>query len=119
MFLSGAGLSRGYYALTRKNLSATAIAMTAKRGDGEAINCLSLYRNRLARSLAAVINVLDPDIIVLGGGLSNIDDIYHDLITVINEFVFTDALDTAIVRACHGDSSGVRGAACLWPATFR
>ena len=119
MFLSGAGLSRGYYALTRKNLSATAIAMTAKRGDGEAINCLSLYRNRLARSLAAVINVLDPDIIVLGGGLSNIDDIYHDLITVIKEFVFTDALDTAIVRACHGDSSGVRGAACLWPATFR
>jgi len=93
--------------------------MTAKRGDGEAINCLSLYRNRLARSLAAVINVLDPDIIVLGGGLSNIDDIYHDLITVIKEFVFTDALDTAIVRACHGDSSGVRGAACLWPATFR
>jgi len=80
---------------------------------------LSLYRNRLARSLAAVINLLDPDIIVLGGGLSNIDDIYHDLINVIKEFAFTDALDTTIVRACHGDSSGVRGAACLWPATFR
>lgn len=117
MFLSGGGLSREYHAMTRKNLNAAAIAVAAKSGDGAALNCLSHYRNRLARGLAAVINILDPDTIVLGGGLSNIDDIYHGLISVIQEFAFTDALDTTIVRAFHGDSSGVRGAACLWPAT--
>jgi fructokinase len=117
MFLSGAGLSREFYGLTKKNLSATAISVAAQRGDDDALSCLLLYRNRLARSLAAVINLLDPEIIVLGGGLSNIDDIYLNLIDVIKEFAFSDGVDTAIVRASHGDSSGVRGAACLWPAT--
>ncbi len=116
-FLSGPGLSRGYHALTQKNLSAKDIAAAAESGDGEAIKCLSLYRNRLARSLATVINMLDPDIIVLGGGLSNVEEIYQNLITAIKEFTFTDVLDTTIVRALHGDLSGVRGAACLWPAT--
>jgi len=115
-YLCGAGLARQYYALTQRSLTANDIAAAAHDGDEAALNSLSLYRDRLARSLASVINVIDPDIVVLGGGLSNIDAIYTGLTDLILKFAFTDVLHTKIARAVHGDSSGVRGAAWLWPA---
>ena len=115
-YLCGAGLVRQYQALTQRSLSANDIAAAVQKGDQAALDTLSLYRDRLARGLASVINVLDPDIIVLGGGLSNIDAIYAGLDDLILKFAFTDVLHTKIARAVHGDSSGVRGAAWLWPA---
>jgi fructokinase len=114
-FLSGSGLSRDYHALTGRSLAAKEIALASQNGDSVAFQCLSIYQGRLARSMAAVINVLDPDIIVLGGGLSNVEYIYANIISLIGKYAFSDQLDTTIVRALHGDSSGVRGAAWLWP----
>lgn len=114
-FLSGGGLSRDYHALTRKTLTATEIALAADNNDSLALRCLSVYQVRLARSVAALINVLDPDIIVFGGGLSNVRYIYTDIMSHVRKYAFSDVLDTTVVRALHGDSSGVRGAAWLWP----
>ena len=74
------------------------------------------YVDRLARALASVINILDPDIIVLGGGISNIESLYRCVPAFWCEYVFSDRVDTRLERARHGDSSGVRGAAWLWPA---
>lgn len=74
------------------------------------------YINRLARSLAIVINILDPNIIVLGGGLSNINSLYEELPKVWGQYIFSDVVNTQLAKAVHGDSSGVRGAAWLWPA---
>lgn len=113
-FLSGPALSREYFARSGVALEAHAIA-EARHRDASADLCLRLYQDRLARGLAAVINIVDPDIIVLGGGLSNIETLYHDLPAVIARHAFSDRLDTPIVQAAHGDSSGVRGAAWLWP----
>ena len=76
---------------------------------------MTVYQDRLARSLAVVINLLDPDVIVLGGGLSNIVPLYAGLSALVGNYTFSDGIDTPIVRAAHGDSSGVRGAAWLWP----
>ena len=73
------------------------------------------YVDRLARALTTVVNVLDPDVIVLGGGLSNIDELYTGLPAALPGYVFSDVCQTRIARAHHGDSSGVRGAAWLWP----
>lgn len=78
--------------------------------------CLTVYQDRLARSLAVVINLLDPDVIVLGGGLSNMVQLYAGLSKLVGTYTFSDGIDTPIVRAAHGDSSGVRGAAWLWSA---
>ncbi|MGO9007450.1 MAG: ROK family protein [Beijerinckiaceae bacterium] len=114
-FLSGTGLSRDYEGLAGQNLSAAEISLAASMGDAAALQCLALYQDRLARALAAMINIVDPDAIVLGGGLSNIENLYGDLGANIERYVFTDAIDTKIYRAVHGDSSGVRGAAWLWP----
>lgn len=83
--------------------------------DSDAQDCLDVFQDRLARSLAAVINILDPDVIVLGGGLSNIKRPYGTLPRLVEAYAFSDAIDTPIVRAAHGDLSGVRGAAWLWP----
>jgi len=115
-FLSGAGLTRDYQGRTGINLSAQEIALAAESGDPFAVECVKVYRNRLARSLAALINVLDPDVVVLGGGLSNIATLYDELPSLVERYAFSDIISTQIVRAKHGDSSGVRGAAWLWPA---
>ena len=77
---------------------------------------MEIYEHRLARGLAHVINILDPDTIVFGGGLSNIERLYQNVPAMIQRYVFSDGVETTIVRAAHGDSSGVRGAAWLWPA---
>jgi fructokinase len=115
-FLSGAGLSRDYYAMTGRNVTADAISLAASEDSEPAVRCISIYKQRLARSLAMLINIVDPDVIVLGGGLSNIDAIYGGIKDLVEEFAFSDGLGTEFRRAVHGDSSGVRGAAWLWPA---
>jgi fructokinase len=114
--LSGPGLSATYAAIAGRSAEAAAIAAYAEAGDSTAIQALELYESRLARALASIINVLDPDVIVLGGGLSNIRRLYTRVPERLKPFVFSDSADTPIVPARHGDSSGVRGAAWLWPA---
>lgn len=118
-FLSGTGLSRDYHSRSTKELPAKDVASEASQeGDKFARASLDSYRNRLARSLAGVINILDPDVIVLGGGLSNTERLYTGLSTQVALYTFSDGINTPIVPATHGDSSGVRGAACLWPPLF-
>jgi fructokinase len=114
-FLSGSGLSRDYRQRTGKTVTAEEIARAADYGDIDADECLAIFQDRLARSLASVINILDPDVIVLGGGLSNILKLYAAVPILVQSHTFSDAVNTPIVRAHHGDSSGVRGAAWLWP----
>jgi fructokinase len=117
-FLSGPGLARDHALATGERLDPAAIVARADAGDGDprAIATLSRYQDRLARALASVINVLDPHVIVLGGGLSKIDSLYATVPARWGVYVFSDRVDTKLVRATHGDSSGVRGAAWLWPA---
>ena len=113
-FLSGPGLARDYREPGAGNVSALDIAARAEKGEPQALACLDRYEDRMARALASVINVLDPDVIVLGGGLSNVDRLYQAVPRRWGPFVFSDRVDTRLVRAAHGDSSGVRGAAWLW-----
>lgn len=120
-FLSGPGLSFDHAYRTGKNLSAEAIVAAATAGDGAAEASLLRYENRMARALAGIINVLDPDVIVLGGGMSNVERLYANVPRLWTEYVFTcgvaaqpEPVSTRLVRAAHGDSSGVRGAAWLW-----
>ena len=110
-FLSGHGLARDDAA----RRSADEIARRAAAGDDLATAALGRYEERLARALASVINVIDPDAIVLGGGLSNLASLYENVPRLWGRFVFSDRVDTRLLRAQHGDSSGVRGAAWLWP----
>jgi fructokinase len=114
-FLSGSGLSRDYYAQSGRQMTAIGIAEASAAGDPLANECLKFYQDRLARSLASVINVLDPDAIVLAGGLSNLTCLYSALPELVESYAFSADSGTPIVRAVHGDSSGVRGAAWLWP----
>ena len=118
-FLSGSGLTRDYLARSGQQKTAVAIAEAAADGDSIAHECLQLYQDRLARSLASVINVLDPDAIVLGGGLSNLACLYPALPALLKSYAFSADIGTPIRAAVHGDSSGVRGAAWLWPAALR
>jgi fructokinase len=114
-FLSGPGLSAAYAQIAGRQLDASQVAALAKEGDAGAGSALEVYEARLARALASIINVLDPDVIVLGGGLSNIGRLYDRVPGLWKPFVFSDSADTPLVQARHGDSSGVRGAAWLWP----
>jgi len=113
-FLSGPALSSTYRSIAGRSADAAEIASLANSGDRGANATLDIYENRLARALASIINVLDPDVIVLGGGLSNIARLYNRVPPLLKSFVFSDSADTPIVAARHGDSSGVRGAAWLW-----
>lgn len=115
-WLSGPGLARDYRVLTGTELAAGTIAERAAAGETAAGTVLARYADRMARALAGVINILDPDVIVLGGGMSNVDRLYRDVPERWGRYVFSDRVDTRLVRARHGDSSGVRGAAWLWPA---
>lgn len=112
-FLSGPGLTRDYVSAGAAEATPAAIAELAGRGDEIASACMRRYEDRLARGLATVINVLDPSVIVLGGGLSNIARIYDNVPPLLPRYVFSDSVRTKIVQAAHGDSSGVRGAAML------
>ena len=114
-FLSGPGLARDY-AGDDRTISAEQIARRAARGEPAASACLARYADRMARSLASVINILDPAVIVLGGGLSKIERLYHEVPRLWGRYVFSDIVRTRLAPPLHGDSSGVRGAAWLWPA---
>jgi fructokinase len=113
-FLSGPALAREFMARGGDARTAEQIAVAAQRGDALAQECMGRYIDRLARALAGVINVLDPDALVLGGGLSNIEALYHEVPGRLSHYAFSDGVDTPVLRARHGDSSGVRGAAWLW-----
>lgn len=112
-FLSGPALAREYVSRGGLDLTAAEIAGRAERGDPLALECLDGYERRFARAIASIINVIDPDVIVLGGGLSNITRLYENVPKLWSPHVFSDRVDTRLVRAKHGDSSGVRGAAWL------
>jgi fructokinase len=115
-YLSGPGLSRDFMRAAKPLMPAEEIVALAAAGDLNASLCLDRYEDRFARALASVINVFDPEVIVLGGGLSNVDRLYASIPGRWSAFVFSDVVTTRLVRARHGDSSGVRGAAWLWPA---
>lgn len=113
-FLAGPGLERSYLDHTGKAITAPAIEQLATDGDTVATALMTQYCNLLALALSNVINILDPDTIVLGGGMSNADLLYGKTTQFLPQYVFSDQVNTRIVKAMHGDSSGVRGAAWLW-----
>lgn len=115
-FLSGPGLERDFAAHTGQERTAAEIAKAANDGADEAVATLDRYHDRLARALASVVNILDPDVIVLGGGVSNVDSIYATVPAIWDRYVFSSQVLTKLVKAQYGDSSGVRGAARLWQA---
>jgi fructokinase len=124
--LSGPGLARDYQEdaadarhSEQDRADAREVVARAARGEPRAVAALARYETRLARALANVINVLDPDVIVLGGGVSNIERLYESVPRLWTPYVFSDRVTTRLVRARHGDSSGVRGAAWLWPDRVR
>ncbi len=114
-WVSGTGLQNDYQRAVGERPTGAEIVARAEKGDAEAEAALSRYENRLARSLAAIITVLDPDVIVFGGGMSNADRLYRNVPSMLPQWVFGSECATPIRRAMHGDSSGVRGAAWLWP----
>lgn len=113
-FLSGPAMAREYRARTGRDVDAAGIAELAASGEPDAKRSLDEYVSRLARALASIINVLNPDAIVLGGGVSNVAKLYEEVPRLWSKYVFSDVVTTRLVRAKHGDSSGVRGAAWLW-----
>jgi fructokinase len=113
-FLSGPGLARDYEPGTAHPRDAAEIVRRAGAGDVQAEAALRRYERRMARALASVINIVDPDAIVLGGGLSNVARLYEHVPEIWRPFVFSDHVATPLLRPVHGDSSGVRGAAWLW-----
>ncbi|HXY99566.1 MAG TPA: ROK family protein [Stellaceae bacterium] len=113
-FLSGPALAQDHRRATGEALDAAAIAARAEAGDAAAAASLGRYEARLARGLAAVINLLDPAVIVLGGGLSRIGRLYERVPLLWGAHVFSDTIATRLVPPRHGDASGVRGAAWLW-----
>jgi fructokinase len=113
-FVSAPGLADDHRLSTGTPLETEVIVARAESGDAACQSTLARYEERLARALAHVVNVLDPDVIVLGGGLSNLDRLYENVRRLWSGYVFSDRVDTRLVRNAHGDSSGVRGAAWLW-----
>jgi fructokinase len=114
-FLSGPGLARDHEQASGERLEPAAIVSRARDGDQAALATLVRYHHRLARALASVLNVVDPDVVVLGGGLSTIPNLGEEVMRQWDRYVFSDLVTTVVVTARHGDSSGVRGAAWLWP----
>jgi len=116
-FLSGPGMARDHQRATGQALEPAEIVRRADAGEPDAAATLERYEDRMARALASVINIIDPDVIVLGGGMSNIARLYHHVPARWARYVFSDRVDTRLVPPMHGDSSGVRGAAWLWLAS--
>ena len=114
-FLSGPGFERDHVVAGGEVLASPDIVTRAGAGDTLAAQSLTRYADRLARALASVINIVDPDVIVLGGGMSNIKALYELVQERLPQYVFSDRVATRVVQNRHGDSSGVRGAAWLWP----
>ena len=114
-WLAGPGFEKSWQLRTGQSLTSEAIVALATKGDKPALALLDEYCDLLALGLSTIINVLDPACIVLGGGMSNIDAIYSKLDQYLPQYVFSDTLNTQILKANYGDASGVRGAAWLWP----
>jgi fructokinase len=115
-FVSGPGLSRSHAEATGECKSTLEIAAAARLGESHARASLEAYAGRLSRGLSSVINVLDPDAVVLGGGLSQIAELYPLVTEQLSRWAFSDRIDTPVLPPLHGDASGVRGAAWLWTA---
>lgn len=116
-WLSGPGLARDHAQRCGQSLNGEEIVAAALAGAADCEESLARYEDRLARALATVINLLDPDVIVLGGGLCRIQRLYENVPVHWKNWVFSDSVETRLVPAAHGDSSGVRGAAWLWPVS--
>ncbi|HAT2278234.1 TPA: fructokinase [Raoultella ornithinolytica] len=114
-FISGTGFATDYQRLSGQSLTGNAIMQRVSEQDPLAEQALKRYEMRLAKSLAHVVNILDPDVIVLGGGMSNVERLYQTVPELVKSWVFGGECETPIRKAVHGDSSGVRGAAWLWP----
>ena len=114
-FLSGPGFTADFRRASGREASPKEIATAAGAGEVAAMAAMARYARRAAKALASVINVLDPDVIVLGGGVSNVTALYEAVPKLWGEYAFSDVVKTPLVRNRHGDSSGVRGAAWLWP----
>ncbi len=115
--LSGRGLKQTFLEQSGRELEARDIARLAKDGDQAAAKCIDTYCQQLARCLATVVNIVDPEVVVLGGGLSHIEQLYDLVIGYMEGFVFTEGVLTTITQPTFGDASGALGAACLWPAS--
>ncbi|MEZ0224489.1 MAG: ROK family protein [Alphaproteobacteria bacterium] len=113
-WISGTGFKNDYKRVNGEEVSTHDIITKAQDGDKKCVAALSRYSDRLARALAQVINIMDPDVLVLGGGMSNVNSLYKDVPEAWKKYVFSDTVKTPLVPARHGDSSGVRGAAWLW-----
>jgi fructokinase len=107
-------MERDHERATGRPWDSRRIAGAMEQGDAGAVASYRRYVDRLARGLATVVNVLDPDVVVLGGGMSNLPSLPEDVEAALGPWVFTDQARTRVVRNLHGDSSGVRGAAWLW-----
>ena len=116
MWVSGTGVARDFLQHTGVALTTRQIVSNAAAGDAEAIAAIECFEDRLARGLAEVVNILDPDVFVFGGGLSLLQRIYTNIPAKLSQYVFGGEAETPLVQAKYGDSSGVRGAAWLWPA---
>jgi len=114
-WLSGPGIVRDHEIYNNEFIDAETLDSKARFGDEEANDTMQRYEDRMARSLAHIINVLDPDVIVLGGGMGNIKRLYNNVPAIWGQYVFSDKVVTQLLPPLHGDSSGVRGAAWLWP----
>jgi fructokinase len=115
MWVSGTGIALDYRTVTGRALTTQEIVSQFEAGDREAAAAMERFEDRLARGLAQVVNVLDPDVIVIGGGVSRVKHIYRELPKKLKRYVFGGEASTPILPAMYGDSSGVRGAAWLWP----
>ena len=113
-WISGKGLEWDFARASGRDLDGRGIIAAMRAGDTEAEAAYRRYVARLARAMAMVANILDPDVFVLGGGMSNVDELYRDLPDAMRPFIFSDTYSVPIAKAAHGDSSGVRGAAWLW-----
>lgn len=118
LWISGTGLKLDYARVTGEEISTHDIIAATRTGEPKAVAALERYTDRLARSLSVVINVLDPDVIVLGGGMSNVISLYEDVPRIWGKYIFSDSVHTKLKPPVHGDSSGVRGAAWLWNDDF-
>jgi fructokinase len=117
LYISGTGLEQDLLRQTGQRLSAAQVVEAARAGEARAMAAFDRYVDRLGRALAVLVDIVDADAIVLGGGMSNVAELYERVPKIVAGLIFSDTFETPILPALHGDSSGVRGAAWLWPVS--
>ena len=115
VWISGTGFKMDYKRVTGEELSTHDVITNMRKKEPKAMAAFERYTDRLARALGNVINILDPDMVVLGGGMGNVSELYDDVPKIWDQYIFSDFIHTQLKPPMHGDSSGVRGAAWLWP----